>query len=157
EFITGFGELVDALLALPRNLARFGRWLVTEVPNAIRLGWRGLVRGLTALSGVARSLGGRLLAFARSGGKTVSAVDEIAGAGSSILKAPFNPSGSLTNCVNSVAAFLNSVRKGRLVTASADVAENLGSIERANRQIAAQTGIVISARIQESTLLTARV
>jgi hypothetical protein len=76
----------------------------------------------------------RALALALGG------VGEIAGA-SRILRAPFNPSGSRTNCVNSVAAFLKSVKEGRLFTASEHVSENLGSIRTANRQIAAQTGV----------------
>ena len=42
------------------------------------------------------------------------------------------------------------------MTASANVAENLGSIAKANRQIAAQTGVKISDVFQVNTLNTGR-
>lgn len=87
---------------------------------------------------------------------TATAAGEISGGSGSGLKAPFNPSGSMTNCVNGVCAFLNSVKNGGLVTASADVAANSGSIARANSQIAAATGVRISPIFQQSTLNTAR-
>jgi hypothetical protein len=65
---------------------------------------------------------------------------EIAGAGTGSGRlAPFNPSGSMTNCVNGVCSFLNSVKNGRLVTATADVAENLGSVRTVLRQVGAET------------------
>jgi RHS repeat-associated protein len=71
---------------------------------------------------------------------------EIAGAGTGGARvAPFNPSGSMSNCVNGVCAFLNSVKNGRLFTASADVTENLGSVRTALRQIEAGTGARIGA------------
>jgi hypothetical protein len=57
--------------------------------------------------------------------------------------APFNPTGSRTNCVNSVCAFLKSVQEKSLVTASDRVAWNGGSIDVANAQIKAQTGVRI--------------
>lgn len=59
----------------------------------------------------------------------------------------------MTNCVNGVCAFLNSVKNGSLETASADVAENFGSIRTANSQIAAQTGVRFGLP-QQNTLLT---
>jgi hypothetical protein len=88
-----------------------------------------------------------------AGAGAVAAGEEIAGTGVSRL-APFNPSGSMTNCVNGVCAFLNSVKNGQLVTAGADVAENLGSMRIANEQIAAQTGVRFSLNPQQSTLLS---
>jgi hypothetical protein len=98
-------------------------------------------------------LGGRALQVAST---ARGAVQEIATAGGSIGRvAPFNPSGSLSNCVNGVCAFLNSVKNGSLETASADVAWNGGSIARANAQILDATGARMGA-MQSGTLNTAR-
>jgi hypothetical protein len=80
----------------------------------------------------------------------------VAGSGSVVIKAPFNPSGSKTNCVNGVCAFLKSVKERRLVTANANVAMNGGSIARANAQIVQATGVRMSPNFQVNTLNTAR-
>jgi hypothetical protein len=78
---------------------------------------------------------------------------EVAGGVKPERRAPFNPSGCTTNCVNSVVAFLMSVKGGELNTASPHVAENLGSIARANSQIRTQAGVRFStAEPQFSTL-----
>jgi hypothetical protein len=61
----------------------------------------------------------------------------------------------MTNCVNGVCAFLNSVGSGSLETASADVAWNGGSIARANGQILEATGVRMG-QMQAGTLETAR-
>ena len=85
---------------------------------------------------------------------TLVATEEIAGAGKPVLKAPFNPTGSMKNCVNGVCAFLNSVNSGSLKTASADVAENLGSIRTALSQVEAQTGSQVGRAGQWNALRT---
>jgi RHS repeat-associated protein len=88
------------------------------------------------------------------GAKGGAAAREVAGAGSSVLKAPFNPTGSMTNCVNGVCAFLNSVRTGTFRTAGADVAENLGSIRTVLTQVEGQTGAQIARAGQWNVLQT---
>ncbi|MGZ5053532.1 MAG: SpvB/TcaC N-terminal domain-containing protein [Methylobacter sp.] len=86
-------------------------------------------------------------------GQLVTRSREI-GAGSG-GQSPFNPSGSRQNCVNCTSAFLNSVRQKQLVTASRDVARNLGGIANANKQIEAETGAVLG-QGQYRTLNTGR-
>ena len=67
---------------------------------------------------------------------------------------PLNPSGSRTNCVNSVCAFLKSVRDKEIYEASEHVAENGGEIARAIRQIEGNVGARVSrSGVQAGTLL----
>jgi RHS repeat-associated protein len=80
---------------------------------------------------------------------------EIAG-GARAGQSAFNAAGGRSNCVNCVIAFLKSVKEGRLVTASGDIAENLGSIAKANKQIAEQLGGRISSFAQRNALATTR-
>ena len=84
------------------------------------------------------------------------AAGEIGSAAVARAGTPFNPSGAMTNCVNGVCAFLKSVKNGTLSRATADVAKNGGSIQKALSQIAQQTGAKIGAVPQFNALKTAK-
>ena len=51
ELLTGIGELVEGIIGTVRSVFKLGRSLVTELPNLLRFGWRGLVRELGLLVG----------------------------------------------------------------------------------------------------------
>jgi len=80
---------------------------------------------------------------------------QIAGALGGRKVSPFNPTGATDNCVNCVASFIDTAKNRSLVQAGSQVAENGGSIARANAQIVARTGVRLGER-QFSTLNTAR-
>ncbi len=127
--------------------------------NAAGVQLRNGLLATSVLSGGAGVLasGGGASSLAATEGAAVEAGETLEVAGSAeaqLLKAPFNPSGSVTNCVGTVCAFLNSVKGGELVQASENSAENLGRIARANAQIAAQTGVTIGKLFQTNTLDT---
>jgi RHS repeat-associated protein len=64
EMVTGFGEMVEGVVAAVEGLAKLGRRALAELPNMLRLGRRGLTRilqGLKALPGMLRRSGVRLL------------------------------------------------------------------------------------------------
>ncbi len=133
----------------------FGPPVAALVENAYLHLATSLARPLIAGTRIAAAINGNPVVSGGVGaGATAAAgaTEEIAGTNVG-RAAPFNPSGSMTNCVNGVCAFLNSVKNGRLETASADVALNLGRITTANNQIAAQTGVRFG-QFQQSTLLT---
>src|SRR5205807_1125089 len=46
---TGIGELIEGLVELTTSIFRLGRRLITELPNLLRLGWRGLRRLIPAI------------------------------------------------------------------------------------------------------------
>jgi RHS repeat-associated protein len=73
DFLFGIGELVESIVAAARGLYKLGRYLITELPNLVRLGWRSLARGFEALSGVARGIGKRLVAAAGRGAEAAPA------------------------------------------------------------------------------------
>jgi hypothetical protein len=103
---------------------------------------------------VAASIGGLKVLPLGSGAEAAAteAAEEVAGA-SAGKPTPFNPSGSKVNCVGGVCAFLNSVKEGRLVQASPNVAWNGGKTAVANQQIRAATGLSMG-EAQSNTLRT---
>jgi len=71
----------------------------------------------------------------------------------------FNQTPSRVNCVNSVCAFLNTIKTGKLHTASPNVAYNGGKIREALNQIAKQTGLRVAQsprQMQSGTLNTGK-
>jgi RHS repeat-associated protein len=75
--LMGLGEMFAGSIAALRGVARLGRSLITELPNLVRFGWRGLLRLARQLPDAALGLG-RL--FSRDAIK-LAQTDFIAGAG----------------------------------------------------------------------------
>jgi hypothetical protein len=88
--------------------------------------------------------------------EAVRGAGHIGSATGKILKAPFNPTKSKRNCVQTVIAFLKSVKTGTLVRATEDVADNMGEIKRANRMIENAVGVLISDAPADSVLHSAK-